>query len=96
MQRLPCSEVLQRRSSADGLEKRRLGLQLFDRSAQGHLLGKWHGFEEDGGVSPDSLRVDLRLMVCVSSVYFKGTGVQPLAGLTSVRQKGGLPGPSPP
>ena len=33
----------------------------------------------------------------VSSVYFQGTGVQPLAGLTSVRpgQKGGLLGPPP-
>ena len=32
--------------------------------------------------------------LCVSSVYFKDTGVQPhlSVGLTSVRQKGGLPG----
>ena len=29
------------------------------------------------------------LACCVSSVYFEGTGVQPLAGLTSVRQNGG-------
>jgi len=31
----------------------------------------------------------------VSSVYVEGTGVQPLAGLTSVRQKGGIPGTPP-
>ena len=32
--------------------------------------------------------------VCVSSVYFQDTEVQPLAGLTSVRQKGGGVGAS--
>ena len=37
VQRLPCSEVLQRRSSADGLEKCRLGWQVVGRSAQGHV-----------------------------------------------------------
>jgi tetratricopeptide (TPR) repeat protein len=37
VQRLPCSEVLLRRSPKDGFEKTRIGREPDDRAAQGHL-----------------------------------------------------------
>jgi hypothetical protein len=37
VQRLPCSEVLQRRSPKDGFDKSRIGRESDDRAAQGHL-----------------------------------------------------------
>jgi hypothetical protein len=41
------------------------------------------------------LRSQHNIAPCVSSVYFKVTGIQPLTGLSSVRQKGGYPDPPP-
>ena len=38
VQRLPCSEVLQRRSPKDGFEKSRIGRESVDGAAQGYLL----------------------------------------------------------
>ena len=37
VQRLPCSEVLQRRSPKDGFEKSRIGRESDDGAAQGYL-----------------------------------------------------------
>ena len=39
VQRLPCSEVLQRRSPKDGFEKSRIGRESEDGAAQGYLRG---------------------------------------------------------
>ena len=37
VQRLPCSEVLQRRSPKDGFEKSRIGRESDDGAAQGYV-----------------------------------------------------------
>ena len=60
MQRLPCSEVLQRRSPKDGFEKGRIGRESVDG---GHkdicgVLRKWREAVKDG-VAPDSCTAEL-------------------------------------
>ena len=60
VQRLPCGEVLQRRSPKDGLEKSRIGRE----STTGRhkdicgVLSKWREVVKDG-VAPDSCTADL-------------------------------------
>ena len=54
MQRLPCSEVLQRRSPKDGFEKSRIGRH---KDISG-VLRKWRDVVKDG-VSPDSCTAEL-------------------------------------
>jgi hypothetical protein len=59
-QRLPCSEVLQRRSSKDGFKKAALGGSLTTgrhKDISG-VLSKWREVVKDG-VAPDSCTADL-------------------------------------
>ena len=60
MQRLPCSEVLQRRSSDERFEKNRRGRESVHGAAQGYLRSTQEvarGFEDV--VAPDSCTSDL-------------------------------------
>ncbi len=60
VQQLPCSEVLQHRSSEDGFEKPVLGGNLMMGRQKGicEVLSKWRKVVE-GCVSPDSCTADL-------------------------------------
>ena len=60
VQRLPCGEVLQRRSPKDGLEKSRIGRESDDRRQKDicGVLSKWREAVK-GGVAPDSCTAEL-------------------------------------
>ena len=67
--------------------------------AGGHAAPGVGGKETHTACATEAMDVTVEgfIFQCVRRVfiYFEGTEVQPLAGLTSVRQQGGLPGPPP-